>query len=299
MTVNGPDNTAPESLDDALTIINRQAEELSRLRQVTAGNSLGADIRRAVQLAGTINTLTAPAHHTELLEMIVNTAARVIGARAAALFMIDREASELIFEVATGSKADEVMHFRVPLGQGIAGLVAVTAQPMAVSDVGQDPRHASDIAESVGYQPESILCVPLILDGEVIGVLELLDRNDGVSFSPGDIELLDQFGRQAAVAIEQSRTFGSLTLLIGQALDDLGLIPDDHAAALHAQLASFTSEIESTAEFNRSVELARMVLDISSRGEAEHRLCREILDGISRYAASQATPWAGGFEFGP
>jgi signal transduction protein with GAF and PtsI domain len=116
-------------------------------------------------LAAAASTIAALVTHSRLLEMIVETAAHAISARAAALFFIDEEAQELVFEVALGSKAEEAKKFRVPLGHGIAGLVAVSGQPMAVSDAESNPHQAADIARSVGYTPQSILCVPLFLRG--------------------------------------------------------------------------------------------------------------------------------------
>src|SRR5206468_5403043 len=114
--------------------------------------------------------------HSRLLEMIVQTAAQVISARAASLFLINRQTQELVFEVALGQKAEDVKKFTVPLGHGIAGLVAVSGQPIAVSDASKDPRQAADIARSVGYVPQTILCVPLFYNDQIIGVLELLDK---------------------------------------------------------------------------------------------------------------------------
>src|SRR5207245_1557500 len=117
---------------------------------------------------------------------------------------INEETHELIFEVALGQKAQEVKKFAIPLGHGIAGLVAVSGQPMAISDAQRDPRQASDIARSVGYVPQSILCVPLFYNDQIIGVLELLDKADASSFTAADMETLGLFANQAAVAIEQS-----------------------------------------------------------------------------------------------
>ena len=120
--------------------------------------------------------------------------------------------------MALGSKAKEVRKFRIPLGHGIAGLVAVSGQPMAISDAKSDPRQAADIAQSVGYEPESILGVPLFYEEEVVGVLELLDREGAPSYSSADMATLGLFANQAAVAIEQSRARGNLAALLGEAL---------------------------------------------------------------------------------
>lgn len=283
-----------QTLEQAREVIARQSDEITALRQELAGSRLAEELRNAFGLAATVNVLASPVTHVRLLEMIVNTAARVIGARAAALFLIDHEASELIFEVATGAKAEEVKQFRVPLGEGIAGLVAVTGQPMAISNVEQDPRHASHIAESVGYMPQSILCVPLLHSGEVIGVFELLDREDGASFTPADIELLDQFAGQAAIAIEQSRTFRNLVPLIGRTLEELGLLPREQQGPLRERVESFTQSVEEARSFQQTLELARLVQQVASQGEPEYRLCREILESFGDYVRKQRL-WSDGF----
>ena len=65
----------------------------------------------------------------------------------------------------------------MPLGHGIAGGVALSGLPLAVTAAGSDPRWAKDIGERVGYVPESIVCVPLFYEDRVIGALELLDKD--------------------------------------------------------------------------------------------------------------------------
>ena len=126
---------------------------------------LAARLREALAKAVTARTIAAPATHSDLLQRIVETAAGVIAARAAALFLVDEATQELRFEVALGERADEVKEIRVPLGHGIAGGVALSGQPMAVSDAQQDERWATEIGERVGYTPDSIVCVPALLRG--------------------------------------------------------------------------------------------------------------------------------------
>src|SRR5918912_1041634 len=125
--------------------LEQAREEISRLRRRLADERFAEELGEALSLAATAGTIASPVTHSRLLEMIVETAASVIPSRAAALFLVDRETEELIFEVALGQKADEVRKFRVPLGHGIAGLVAVSGQPMAISGAESDPRQAADI----------------------------------------------------------------------------------------------------------------------------------------------------------
>jgi len=134
-----------------------------------------------------------------LLE-IVETAVRIIDASAGALLLIDEEADELVFEVAIGGKAEEVKRFRVALGQGVAGLVALSGQPMSIADA-SEAETARDIAEAVGYYPRNLICVPLVYESQVIGVLEVLDKRGAEAFGPDDMKTLSLFAGEAAIAI--------------------------------------------------------------------------------------------------
>jgi GAF domain-containing protein len=219
--------------------------------------------------------------------MVVETAAQVIGARAASLFLIDETTQELVFEVALGQKADAVKHFRVPLGRGVAGLVAATGQPMAISDAQRDERHASEIAASVGYLPETILCVPLVSQDEVIGVLELLDKLHAPAFGPADMDALSHFADQAAVAIQQSRTQRKLVGLLGEVLASLGGESDDRRQAIRSQFAAFAADIEGDPTYERALELAQLVREIAQSGSAGLELCHSILTSVATYTRAQ------------
>src|SRR5215211_6214204 len=102
-----------------------QDREIAELRRQLADETFADEL------------LTAPVEYTELLDMIVTTAAQVLQSRAASLFLIDHETQELVFEVALGESASVARRYRVPLGQGIAGWVAATGQPLAIADASQ------------------------------------------------------------------------------------------------------------------------------------------------------------------
>lgn len=268
----------------------RVREEVSHLKRRLASDRFAEDLRDALTLVASAAEISAPVTHSRLLEMIVETAAGVIPSRSAALFLVDEEAEELIFEVALGPEAEKARKFRVPLGHGIAGLVAVSGQPMAVSDAASDPRQAADVARGVGYTPGTILCVPLLYDEEVMGVLELLDREGAPSYDARDMATLGLFANQAAVAIEQSRVQGNLAALLGGVLASLGGMPDYRRAGLLEGADSFVAGVEEDAAHRRALELAALVREISARGEQEFAACRTILEGFSGYLRSRPHP---------
>jgi GAF domain-containing protein len=283
-------SSTDRALAEAQATIAEQAAEIERLRRQLADTRFAEELRQALILGATASTVAAPVTHARLLEMIVETAAHVISAKAGSLFLIDEEAQELIFEVALGEKAEDVKKFRVPLGHGIAGLVAVTGQPMAISDAGADSRQASDIAEQIDYKPQNILCVPLFYGDDVIGVLELLDKEGADSFGPEDMEALSLFANQAAVAIEQSRTQGSVASLLFEILSTTEGISPVQQEWLRERAASFAAGVEEDSAYRHAIDLGRLVQQIVTRGEDEAELCRNVLTSFKRYAELHSGP---------
>jgi GAF domain-containing protein len=271
--------------------IARLTAELEWLRREVTAEHYARELRQAFALVATAGTIATPVDRSRLLEMIVSTAAHIIAAQAASLFLVDEDAGELVFEVALGEKAAEVKSFRVPLGHGIAGLVAATGQAMAISDAQADPRHASEIARSVGYLPKSILCVPLLHDDRVIGVLELLDKQGAPSFSPADTQALGRFADLAAVAIAQSsadRTLATLLREVLRSLDKSGAtVSDDLWQGARAFAESMT---DGDVRYRRSLELAELVQEIAWQGEQEMALCQAVLRGFAAYVRQRANP---------
>ena len=271
------------------SVIASQAREIAELRRQLESERLVQDLRQALTVAASAGVIAAPVAQSRLLEMIVATAAHVIKAQAASLFLVDKSRQELVFEVALGAKAEAVKKFRVPLGHGIAGLVAVTGQPMAVSAEDADTRVGADIARSIGYTPKSVLCVPLSYGDEVIGVLELLDKQDSPGFSVSDMESLSLFADQAAVAIEQSRNQNQLAVLVGQVLESL-VAADPSMARARDHVREFAEALEADTSYRRAIDLAGLVHEVASRGANEARACELILRAFGDFLDAQAQP---------
>lgn len=141
----------------------------------------------------------------KLLELIIESAARVVQAKAASLLLVEAKSNTLYFQVATGEKKNEVKDYRVKMGQGIAGHVAITGEPLLIEDVSNDPRWYKEISESLGFETQSIACVPLRIGKEIIGVVQLIDKENGRPIKSSDMTLLDEFASLAALAIRNAQ----------------------------------------------------------------------------------------------
>lgn len=267
----------------AQATIAQQEAEIRLLRNRLAEEQFAKDLRASLITAAAANVIASPVASSQLLEMIVQTAAYMLSAQAASLFLIDKRRHDLVFEVALGQKADAVKHFRIPLGHGIAGLVGASGQPMAISNAKDDPRQASDISQVVGYIPESILCVPLLYNDQIIGVLELLDKADGTSFNTMDMNALGLFANLAAVAIEQSRLHEGLVPLIVEVLQSSGEVSELSKEEIQQRAETFVTSVEEGPTYHNAIEFARLVNNISRQGEDELMMCQAVLQAFADY----------------
>jgi GAF domain-containing protein len=224
----------------------------------------------------------APVGHQELLRSITAAAKDLFGAAACSLALLDDAQEELTFYVASGAGADDVVGMRVPVGQGIAGWVVTSGQPIEIADVTRDPRFARDVAESTGYVPRAILAMPLETDRAMLGVIEVLDRRTEGGSGARDMELLALFARQAALAIENSRVFSNLGRALFEAVgsDVDGELGDALMRVAHAGSGPSAELAELAAHFN-----------LLGRMGAEERLAATRLVGeFVAYMRARALP---------
>jgi Nif-specific regulatory protein len=140
-----------------------------------------------------------------LLSRIMESATRLSDADASSLFLLDKEKNELYFEVALGSKGREVQKYTVKMGEGIAGWAAQNNKSLIVNDVENDKRHLHNIGDEINYKSKTIMAVPMRVKDDCIGVLEVINKKGETGFTQEDLEWLEIFANQAALAIVNAK----------------------------------------------------------------------------------------------
>lgn len=143
--------------------------------------------------------------HGRLLQTVVETARAIFGAAASSIFLLDPAREDLVFQAVSGQGETHLVGTRVAVDEGLVGWVMAAGQPIAVDDADLDPRFARATAEATGYVPGSILAAPLLVDGEPIGVIEVLDRTADPRGNLTDLEILGLFAAQAAIGLQMLR----------------------------------------------------------------------------------------------
>jgi signal transduction histidine kinase len=145
---------------------------------------------------------------SDLLTTIMRLASRVVGSERASLYLLDEATQELYFDIALGLEPDG-QKIRLKLGEGIAGTCAKEAKSLIINDTSADPRHSNKVDKESGFVTRSILTCPIIIKGNVLGVVQALNHIDG-PFTEKDQRNFEAFASQAAIAIENARLFSSI-----------------------------------------------------------------------------------------
>jgi signal transduction histidine kinase len=154
-------------------------------------------------------TLSSTLQLDEVLTRIMEQVEGMLNVEAGSLLLTDPATGDLVFQIALGEKADQVKPFRVPRGQGIAGEVALTGKPLLVANVAKDKRHFKKLDQKTDFHTRNILCVPLVLYDNIIGVLQVLNKKEG-QFTQNDLDLLGSIASYAAIAIQNARLHESV-----------------------------------------------------------------------------------------
>jgi HD-GYP domain-containing protein (c-di-GMP phosphodiesterase class II) len=154
----------------------------------------------SVRLAGTLDLLT-------VLELALENAEAVCHAETSSIWELDEGRQELFFRVVRGSAAGRIRGLRVRVGEGIVGHVALTGEAEVVNDAAADPRWHGDASGE--FCTRALLAVPLLAQGKVIGVLQLLNPVGGDRFTEDDLRRMRLFASVLAPSLQNARLYAA------------------------------------------------------------------------------------------
>ena len=178
---------------------------------------LGEELQEEIQLASVFDTIleanmaiSANLNLNTLLHIVMSLTEELIDPEVSAVMLLSQDKKELYWEVSRGEKSDFFLdRITLPVGEGIGGKVAQTGESILVNDVRKDPRWNSSYDEKSGFETRSILCVPVKFHGEILGVIEVINKKEG-EFNSRDLRILEILAAQTGGAIENARIHGEL-----------------------------------------------------------------------------------------
>jgi len=186
-------HTLSSALSESNDAANRRMEEIAALYEISSAS-------------GTIDV-------HPLLNIILAKAASVMGAQACSLMLRDERDDSLVIEAAYGLSDDIIKGTRIGMGEGLAGRVAATAQPVLVGDVAADPRFRERVRARKGIS--SSMLVPLFDENRgVTGVLSIRRHHPSAPFTEDDLRLFCVFATHASLAVSNARLYQQLNVKI-------------------------------------------------------------------------------------
>lgn len=171
-----------------------------------------AELRRAVEELSILNDLAGISGGTteldELLDKIVRTSVRAIGAEEGAIFLVEEETATMNRLVRAPHDGEATGAYR--LSTSVLGWMELHKEPLIVEDLSADPRFrdaSPDLPTSDGTIAElkSFLAVPMLIRSRLIATLVLFNHHDPGPFTPDDQRLLSIIAAQSAQLIENAR----------------------------------------------------------------------------------------------
>lgn len=240
--------------------------------------SLEEKLRALIETVDVANMLSDPI--TKSIENFLHLTAKEMNSEEASVLVREGDEGDLKFLTAIGKVAHQLINLRVPAGKGIAGFVFSSGQPMAVTEAGEEESFYAEVDRQTGYSTQTILATPLNHNGELIGVLEYVNRIGEPpfeAFSPEEMDKAALYAEAVASmvnAYENSKIFTHIGDKILSADNKIEL----------TEVREWLKKLRDSDEHRDMLELAVLVREIVRRGESERVMCREVLEAFLKYS---------------
>jgi len=163
----------------------------------------------------------------ELLASVVTHASMLLDAEAGAVLLVDQSAGTLKYQAARSESADAIFKpgAAIPIGIGIAGMVAETGKPLLVPDAGADARTAPEAECLSGLTIRNLVCVPMLIHGELVGVIQIFNKKK-TAFTTKDRDFLLAVANLSGLAIKNALAYQDATQQENIQSQILNIMPD-------------------------------------------------------------------------
>lgn len=188
-----------------------------------------------------------------LLVYILESAMRLVNCESSSILLLDKN-DTLRFEVALGPKGVEAKKIPVVREGSIAGWVVDNNKSLVLENAAQDSRFFSKVQNKTGYTTKNMIAVPMRVGKKCIGVIELLNKSDNLSFSKDDLEIIELLGNQASIAYQNATAYQMAQNEIQVLQNNLNLGSEFHTFVSESEsIKDLLDVIEKVSQTNSSV----------------------------------------------
>ena len=274
----------PFSVNEAQTVIEnvlmaeylRQEKENLARELAQTNQQLQRQVHNWIALNDIAQAITSTLEEPQIFRRVMENVNRILQVEMGSLLLLDQETGQLEFQVTLREEVARYSAFRRKPGEGIAGWVAQHGEPLLIPDVCEAHRFHAQLDQVTGFPHLSILCVPLKAKEQVIGVIEVTNKQDGPEsrpFTKEDLDLLTTLASWVAVAVENAR-LNRTTRKIA-ATTALRQTVATVAHHINNRLMAFSLELDSLDE-DRATECTTEQEFIDAVHTSAHRCIQEI-----------------------
>ncbi len=200
-------------------------------------------VDRLALLSRLSQILNSTLEHREVRKRAIEAATQLMRAETGSLLLIDERRGNLYFEVALVDKAEATKTITLNLGEGIAGWVAQKGKPLIVNHPEKDRRFYDGVDGKTEFKTRNLICVPVKVKKRIIGVLEAVNKDEGVDFDEADLSLFSSLADQVAIALDNARLYQEQEEMFLQTAESLAdaIEKRDHYTGGHTQRVTLYS----------------------------------------------------------
>lgn len=199
------DDEAKELIEKSLKVIEERQQRERELveeserktQQIILLNKIGSYLTSSLDLS-------------LILNVVLEDTTDIVRCEAGILYVVDDETSSLTIKHVKGLAADDLIGKHILLESGYFEQVVKTQRPMIVNDVSENQVRPRMLNEQSKFKPRNLIVIPMFARGHILGVIQVINRKDGLPFNKDDQDLLKAFSDQAAIAISNTKLFNAL-----------------------------------------------------------------------------------------
>jgi GAF domain-containing protein len=152
-------------------------------------------------------TFNSTLEYEELVDLVLRLVMKAVNSEAALAFRVDHDRTDMKVRFLRATDTTKTV-FNLELGQGVVGWVARYKEAVVLNEPESDPRVDPRMEEMAGIKIKSLICVPLVGKGHMIGVIEAINKLSG-PFTDADLDILIGLNHQIAVAMDNAHLYRS------------------------------------------------------------------------------------------
>jgi len=168
------------------------------------------DLERLEVLAAKVGDSIDPevlSHDADAMRQLLASVVAAVPGEASSLLLYDPEGRELVFTASRTLQSGAIDGMRMRCDQGVAGWVARHREAVRLDDATKDPRYFAGVEKQTHFTPRTMLCVPVVSKDTLLGVIQVINKLDGSTFTEDELHLAQTLADHAAIAIENASLY--------------------------------------------------------------------------------------------